>query len=51
MFAQRPIPPPFQFVMPFLVAAAALQMLAVQHASAQNLGAFAPLRAIFSSLG
>ena len=51
MFAQRRIPPPFQFVIPFLVAAAALQMMAVQHAAAEKLGGLTPLTAIVASLG
>jgi len=51
MFMQRHIPPSFQFVVPFLVAAAALQVMAVQHASAQMLSSFMPLSTLVSSIG
>jgi hypothetical protein len=51
MFAQRRLPPSFQFVVPFLVAAAALQMIAVQHAVAATLSSVMPLSALVSNLG
>lgn len=50
MFAQRPLPPSFQFFIPFLVAATALQMMAVQHANAEERAGLAPTAAIVSSL-
>ena len=49
MFAQR-VPPSFQLVVPFLVAAAALQVMNVQHV-AMTIGNLAPLSAIVSNLG
>ncbi|NYF80376.1 hypothetical protein [Granulicella arctica] len=43
MFARRPIPPPIQYLVAFLLVSAALVMMAVQHAA---IGVFLPIRAL-----